>query len=122
MDAWPIGYKPAKPPTRPESERAKKRKVDKEYDSGKRVRTFQAAWLVGRKWLARDGDGSMFCKICRLNVHAPTRRTGAVHCGDVEFSDNVSEIARADNVTQAGMSGRRGSFRNQPWIRRLARF
>ena len=69
MDAWPIGYKPVKPPTSPESERAKKRKVDKEYDSGKRVRTFQAAWLVGRKWLARDGDGSMFCKICRFNVH-----------------------------------------------------
>ena len=69
MDAWPIGYKPAKPPTSPETERAKKRKVDKQYDSAKRVRTFQPAWLVGRKWLARDGDGSMFCKACRLNAH-----------------------------------------------------
>ena len=67
MDAWPIGYKPAKPPTSPETERAKKRKVDKEYDSGKRVQTFQPAWLVGRKWLARDG--AMLCKTCRLNVH-----------------------------------------------------
>ena len=67
MDGWPIGYKLAKPLTSPESERAKKRKVDKVYDPRKRVRTLQAAWLVGRKWLARDG--SMFCKTCRLNVH-----------------------------------------------------
>ena len=65
MDAWPIGYKPARPPT--SRERAKKRKVDKDYASGKRVRTFQAAWFVVRKWLGRDG--SMFYKICRTNGH-----------------------------------------------------
>ena len=57
MDAWPIGYKPAKPPTSPESERAKKRKVDKQYDSGKRVRTFQAAWLVAESgWPEMEMD------------------------------------------------------------------
>ena len=107
MDAWPIGYKPAKPSTSPETERAKKRKVDKEYDSGKRVRTFQPAWLVGRKWLARDGDGSMFCKACRLTQ---TRRSGTVHRGDVELSDHVHQVTRTDDVTPTGMYGRRGSF------------
>ena len=67
MDAWPIGYKPAKPLTSPESERAKKIKLDKDYNPGKRIRTIQAAWLVVRKCSGRDG--SMFCKICCTNVH-----------------------------------------------------
>ena len=71
MDAWPIGYKPSPPKKTTdvkEDVKRKKRQQDYTYDSAKRVRAFQVSWKIGRAWLDL-AEGSMFCNVCRANVH-----------------------------------------------------
>ena len=90
MDAWPNGYKPAKPPTSPETE-------SENVSSGLAGRPK----MVGSRWVHVLQNMSI--------ERTPTRRSGTVHRGDVELSDHVHQVTRTDDVAPTGMSGHRGS-------------